>query len=225
MPQKRTYRSARGQDITGLRFGRLVVIEKTEQRCASGRLWLLRCDCGNEVRVSKCQVDAGYYQSCGCLRREMSRKHGMCGTPEYQAWADMISRCHGPKNPRFKDYGGRGIGVCDRWRSSFEAFYAELGPKPPGALLDRIDNDKGYEPGNCRWVTSKESAQNRRTTRFLSFGGETLSVAAWADRLGINQSALRSRLRLGWTTEEALATKPKRGNRIASVRARKEGGR
>lgn len=200
-----------GKDLTGLRFGRLVVIGKTSERSPSGLKWLLRCDCGNEIRVTSCNLNAGYYQSCGCYRREFARKHGMTGTPEYQAWADMINRCLNPKNPRYKDYGGRGITVCDRWRSSFDAFYEAVGPRPAGHLLDRIDNEGCYEPGNVRWVPSKVSARNRRTNHLVEWRGEMLTVTEWAERFDMNPTTLFHRLRRGIRMEEATIKPAGRG--------------
>lgn len=119
----------------------------------------------------------------------------------------MKSRCFNPNNIRFHRYGERGITVCDRWMS-FESFYADMGDCPPGMTLDRIDNDGNYEPGNCRWATVREQSQKTSRIRFLTFNGETLSLAEWARRLGIRANTLTMRLNTyGWPLEKALTKK------------------
>lgn len=128
----------------------------------------------------------------------------MSETPIYNAWRHMINRCENPNDNRFAYYGGRGIKVCERWRSSFENFLEDMGERPPNRSLDRIDNDRGYEPGNCRWATRKEQARNKRTTRFIVFRGERRPLVEWAEILGIPAYSIWNRIRLGWTDEEAL---------------------
>lgn len=128
----------------------------------------------------------------------------MFGTPTYSSWADMVQRCTNPKRKRYADYGGRGIQVCDRWRK-FENFLADMGPRPEGMELDRIENDGNYEPGNCRWSTPTTQSNNRRSNRLLSFNGETLTVADWARRTGISAPAIAKRLKRGWSIEKALS--------------------
>lgn len=112
----------------------------------------------------------------------------------YRCWIDMKARCYNPKSQRFYTHGGRGITVCDRWKDSYENFVLDMGIKPEGYTLDRIDNDKGYEPGNCRWATPKEQANNRRTNIFVEFDGQILTVKQWSEALGISFSALMKRL-------------------------------
>lgn len=122
----------------------------------------------------------------------------------------MIERCDRPANKRFHRYGGRGITVCERWRESFENFLADMGRRPPGTTIDRIDNDGNYEPGNCRWATRREQRLNSSQNHFLSFRGETLPLCVWAERLGLPTYVIRARLnRLGWSVEDAL-TQPTR---------------
>lgn len=184
-------------------FGRWTVLGKL-----SGRVVLCRCSCGTKRIVNVSTLRRGKSRSCGCYRREWStlnRTHGMSGTPTYQAWRHMINRCENPNDEHFDHYGGRGIKVCDRWRSSFEAFFEDMRARPPDRYsLDRIDNDRGYEPGNCRWATRKEQARNKRTTRFLEFRGERRPLVEWAEILGIPAYSIWNRIRLGWTDEEAL---------------------
>jgi hypothetical protein len=137
--------------------------------------------------------------------------HGACAGPKrsplYDLWNAMIQRCHNPRDARFELYGARGIVVCERWRVSFAAFLEDLGPRPsPGHSLERIDNEKGYESGNVRWATTKEQARNKRSNRFLTLNGVSLTIAEWAESAGMTRHQLGARLRSGWSLEEALAT-------------------
>ena len=131
--------------------------------------------------------------------------------PEYVAWRNARSRCHNPLNNRYEHYGARGITMCVEWRSSFIAFLEEMGRRPsPNHTLERINNDIGYQPGNCKWATRSEQARNRSTNRFLSINGETKPTACWSDEFGITQSLIHSRLKRGWSEEAAVLT-PVRG--------------
>jgi hypothetical protein len=157
-------------EMTGRRFGRLVVLRKTEARASGGQVkWECLCDCGRSHIATGSTLRRGLVKSCGCGRFDVgaaTATHRLSHSPEYAALANAIDRCHNQRNHAFADYGGRGITVCDRWRDSFEAFLADVGPRPPGRLsLDRIDNSRGYEPGNCRWATSKQQNNNRRPPR------------------------------------------------------------
>jgi hypothetical protein len=163
-------------DILGKRFGRIVVIEKTAKRSQESIVWKCRCDCGKETFVSTGNLRSGNTVSCGCFRREKTKlsfqKHGCTAndrvTKEYRTWDAMKERCYNPKCKQFKNYGGRGIKVCDEWLHSFENFLAYLKankmyPKPVGMSIDRIDNDGNYEPGNIRWATQSQQNCNQRS--------------------------------------------------------------
>jgi hypothetical protein len=129
-------------------------------------------------------------------------------SPEYWSWVNMKARCSNPRATQFKDYGGRGITVCARWASSFEAFLADVGPKPgPGFTIDRIDNAGHYEPGNVRWADEATQKRNSRRNRFIEFAGERLCITDWAARLGIDFDTLDRRIKRGWPIEKALTTR------------------
>lgn len=130
---------------------------------------------------------------------------GLRATRAYTSWDGMIQRCFNPNNKRFKGYGGRGITVCERWRK-FHDFYADMGERPSGLSIDRINNDGDYEPGNCRWATPKQQQNNLRTNAFIEFRGERLRKHEWARRMGISIGALFFRLQHGWSIERALTT-------------------
>ena len=158
----------RAVDLTGQRFGRLLVAGRAGVS-AGKSMWDCLCDCGKSVVVRGTHMQGGRVRSCGCLRNEVSgaryRTHGMSKTRTYRIWRDMLNRCHYEKYPERHLYGGRGIVVCPLWRGSFDAFLADMGVAPLWGSIDRIDVDGNYEPSNCRWATAKEQANNRRTGR------------------------------------------------------------
>lgn len=135
-----------------------------------------------------------------------SRKHGMSQHPLWSVWRGMKERCLDENNKRFSDYGGRGIKICQRWLDSFQAFVEDMGDRPAGHQLDRIDNDGNYEPGNCKWSTRSEQMLNRRNNHILEYRGERLTVSQWSEKLGMTFTALATRIRRGWTVEEAIET-------------------
>lgn len=197
------YRLRRYVHVDGQRFGRLVVL-----RFVPGGKRECRCDCGEIAIVPFRRLRNGETQSCGCLNRERSaaahRTHGMCRTPEYNAWASMRQRCYDPSCVTYPHYGGRGIVVCERWLL-FENFFADMGPRPSRRhSLDRKDVNGNYEPANCRWATRIEQARNRRNNTFVTFCGRTQSISAWAEELSISQYMIAKRLRRGWPPERAL---------------------
>ena len=211
-------------DLTGARFGKLVVSGYVGASERGQALWKCACDCGGEKIAAADNLKRGRTQSCGCLARAQreaaarTRCHDFSKAAkprEHSAWSGMLRRCYSEKHPSFIRYGARGIGVCDRWRESFARFYADMGDAPTGGWLDRINNDRDYSPDNCRWATAKEQANNRRNNRLLTFNGETMNVQQWSDRLGWSKSIIASRLHYGWSVERILTEAPRKRHRAA----------
>ena len=175
--------------VAGFRYERLTLIDTLIH---NGRTkWRCQCDCGNEVFARAKDILRLGYRSCGCFRNAHLKTHGMSSSREYSTWQAMLSRCHNQRNRKFKDYGGRGIAVCQTWRNSFEAFFTDLGLAPYGLTLDRVDPNKGYFKENCRWASLEQQANNRRSTR--RFQGKT--VREWSNELNVPYETMKKRLR------------------------------
>lgn len=201
------------KDLTGQRFGRLVVVQL--DKIDGINYWLCICDCGKSNTVYSSNLIRGATNSCGCYRSEWARAvktiHGQASggrsTPEYETWVRMRGRCYNPSDKNYFRYGGRGITVCDRWRNSFENFYADVGTRPsPQHSLDRYpDNNGNYEPGNVRWALQVDQCNNRRSNRVIEFRGERKTITQWSRQLGHRAATVRARIvRHGWSVEKAL---------------------
>jgi hypothetical protein len=149
-------------DLTGMIFGRLTALRVVGKK--HGRyLWECQCTCGGTLETISSSLLRGSTTTCGCrLKEGVHTTHGLRKSSEYGSWASMKQRCTNPMNKSYKDYGGRGIKICDRWLHSFENFYADMGPRPPGLMLEREKNDEGYNPDNCSWATRDAQNGNRR---------------------------------------------------------------
>ena len=201
----------------GDRYGRLVIAREVESRLLPSGKFHRRveceCDCGAAGEYALYRVRSGSTKSCGCLAREMAAErfggrvtHGFTGTARYAVWMGMKARCYNPKSSAYENYGGRGIGICDRWLKSFPAFLEDMGERPSSDhSIDRIDNDGDYEPGNCRWATRTEQSRNMRSNVMVEHDGETLCLAEWAERYGVGPEQLNYRLKTGWSFEEAVS--------------------
>lgn len=200
-------------DISGNRYGRLLVLARSGTRRGQ-ILWACSCDCGAKVDVVSLHLRDGRTQSCGCLAREKAAAtatiHGGHGSKEHSIWMGMNRRCGSPGCKSFKNYGARGITVCDSWRDSFPNFLRDMGHCPPGMSLDRKRNNEGYSPSNCRWATPKQQSRNTRRSVLLTAFGETKSMADWIedDRCKCPVSALPQRIRAGWAHADAISTPP-----------------
>lgn len=208
------------KDLVGQRFGRLMVLYDTGERRNGKVVWHCQCDCGNELGIRSGDLVSAHTTSCGCYRRqrtvEVHTVHGMTRGkkfhPIYQAWRRMLQRCENPSDEDYKNYGFRGIKVCDEWHK-FIPFcdWALASGWQKELQLDRINNNGNYEPGNCHWATPQENNRNRRNNRMITFAGKTQCLAAWADETGIEYQALWARIsRYCWPIERTLTEPVKR---------------
>lgn len=177
---------------------------------AHNRHWVSEylCECGVIKEIRDLNVKQGITSSCGCLKKEQNKEpktHGKTGTRAHSIWMKMLDRCRNPNTIHYARYGGRGIQVCERW-NRFENFLFDMGNPTEQQTLERINNDGNYEPSNCRWATRKEQANNRSNNKLLTLNGESKTVSQWAEQLGMKPQVLDSRLKRGWTVEEALQT-------------------
>lgn len=173
------------------------------------RMWYgdFKCECGKIFETSIYKVESGHTKSCGCYQKkkisESRATHRMSETKIFRIWNSMIQRCTNSNDKNYKNYGKRGIKVCERWLK-FENFYEDMGEPEEGMSLDRTDNDGNYCPENCKWSTRKEQQRNQRTNKYLTINGETKILAEWAEISGTKYNTIQSRLRYGWTSEESV---------------------
>lgn len=199
----------KARDLSGDTYEQLTIVCRANtEPLSKNSLWLAICSCGKYRVVRYHAWKMKRVTNCGCIKSNKRlasiTKHGQSRTKTFQVWADMRSRCSNPNNKHYKDYGERGITVCDAW-SDFSNFISDMGPAPQGRSLDRINNEKGYGPENCRWATPKEQGRNRRTNKQVTIFGKTQCVKAWAEDLGISYPRLRYRLSAGYPPELAIS--------------------
>jgi hypothetical protein len=200
-------------DRTGHRYGRLEVLERdlTAGPANFGvRVrWRCRCDCGSVLSVTGHELASGDTRSCGCYRDErigrQNRTHALSKTPTYLSWQAAKSRCYNPKTVNYPSYGGAGITVCDRWRDSFENFLSDMGKRPKGCTLDRIDPCGHYEPSNCRWATPKEQTATTSRLRYYNWRGRQMLINEIAETEGIPRTSLAKALRREPNVKKAVA--------------------
>lgn len=209
-------------DLTGQRFGKLVVKERADNykyySKSHGRVlqyaqFLCECDCGGNSIYMAQDLKKGKVGSCGCILEESGNfkfKHGKSYDQLYYIFTSMIERCYSPSCKSYQNYGGRGITVCDRWlKGGVMTFIEDMGERPKGYSVERLDNDKGYSPENCLWKSNRVQANNKRGTTLVTYQDITLSMSEWAHLLNLPYSALKGRLNRKWTPEEALNTPQK----------------
>lgn len=210
-------------DLTDKKFNRLTVIERKGNDIFGHLRWLCRCDCGKEKIIVGSHMVRGKTKSCGCLNKEKlvarSLKHGHNRREKvsqvYSIWANLIQRCTNRNNQDYLNYGGRGITVCEKWLESFENFLEDMGQPPTKQhQIDRIDNNKGYDKNNCRWVTRKQQSQNRRSNHFLTHNGKTQTTMEWSRETGITYGTLLARInRHNWDIDRALTAPTRKKGR------------
>lgn len=206
-------------ELSGEKFGKLLVLKRVESDRLGKSQWLCKCDCGNEHITTGSRLAHNKVKSCGCIQKEVARskktKHGLSSHKLYSIRKEMISRTTNPKNKRYEKYGGRGIKVCDEWldkESGLINFYnwsMKNGYKE-GLSIDRINNDGDYKPSNCRWTTNDTQANNKTTSKYVTYNGKTQTIKEWSDELGYSRSLIADRLRLGWDVEKTLTTPPRK---------------
>lgn len=202
------------KDISGMRFGSLVVMKFVGTysiRHSHEAMWKCLCDCGKTTVASGKLMRNGNTRSCGCaIARKAAERlttHGMSRSDEYIIWRNMKERCYNEKNTGYKNYGARGIKMCQEWENSFLSFYKDMGDRPSKKhSIERLDGDADYTKENCVWALPQQQARNKRTNHWLSLHNETLCLAEWCERTGLPEALIRKRLSRGWTVERALTT-------------------
>lgn len=198
-------------DLTGNIYGKLIVTNFAYRK-RSGKnykyYWVCQCDCGGICTVESNNLKSGITKSCGCYREDFRKKHSLSRTRIYRTWRNIKNRCKNLNGKDFNRYGGRGIDICNEWLN-FDIFYdwAMANGYKENLTIDRIDNNKGYEPSNCRWATMEEQSQNTSKVISITYNNETHSLSKWARITGISRHTLYTRYKKGWDIEKMLTTK------------------
>ncbi len=198
------------KSIVGCKFGRLVVVRRVYPNHRDQIAWLCKCSCGKYIRSTSYFLRAGIVKSCGCFRRDFprltKRTHGMTNTPTYGSWSKAKSRIFNKSDPKYSEYGGRGLKFSKRWLK-FEVFLQDMGVRPPNTSIDRINNNRGYFPDNCRWASIDQQSSNKSNNMYYLIAGENLIARDWCKRFNVsNQKLVEQRLRAGWSIKKALFT-------------------
>lgn len=200
-------------DLTGKSFGRLIVIKRSYLMRSVKPLWECLCQCGKTTFVRGSDLKNGKTRSCGCLKDELVSirfsKHKRKFTTEYNIWRTIKDRCLNPNNKSYKNYGGRGITICSEWKDSFETFYSDMGDRPKGFQIDRINNNEGYFADNCKWLSPSENCRNKRNNSYVLVNGFLITKAEASERAVVSDGVFRRRLDLGWDIDRALNTQLK----------------
>ena len=196
------------KDISGNKYGKWKVISYNCIKYGQTKFWNCVCDCGVEKIVNGDSLKKGLSKSCGCSGKDWARKRSvrLDQTTEYYIWAGAKQRCTNPRSTMYKHYGARGIVMCDRWLNSFDNFLADMGKRPEGKSLDRIDNNGPYSPENCQWSTNTEQKRNTRGNTMVSYKGKTQCASAWAEELSIPYKLFVDRLKVGWDIDKIIST-------------------
>ena len=196
-------------NMIGQKYAKLTVLSQVGVNKSGEKMYECLCECGNIKVIRGNSIRRGLTTSCGCYRSQYisnkNKSHEQCDNPTYKSWTAMKSRCLNPNTVAYQNYGGRGIKICDEWMD-FNNFLRDMGDKPKGKTLDRIDVNGNYEPSNCRWASVKEQNRNTRQNVMITYNGETLCMKEWAERLSISYPTLQSRIRSGWDAKKALET-------------------
>lgn len=196
-------------DLTGKRFGRLTVIEATKNSQGE-KVWKCQCDCGNISFLKTRELNSGNTKSCGCLQKEKAReiktKHGFHGERLYRIWCNMKSRCSNPNTPAYKNYGGRGISVCEEWKSSYVSFreWCMNNGYNEELTLERKDVNKGYEPDNCTFISKRDQPKNTRRCHFVMYKGEIKTLTEWSRKLNFGRKNFRNKRNMFASDEETI---------------------
>lgn len=206
----------KAKDLTGMDFGNLTVLKKIGRKNGNN-LWLCKCKCGNEVECYQYNLERGTSTSCGCLRSFYAKKtrkcHGESTGTLYKKWGSIKTRCYNKNTPSYKNYGGRGIKMCDEWLEfwNFREWAYKNGYSEE-LTLERIDVNGNYSPENCKWIPMEEQANNKRNSCFIEYGGKKQTLSQWSRELGVGKEVLSYRYHAGWSPEECLFGKATKGN-------------
>ena len=203
------------KDLTGQKINKLTIIKRVANSKWNETRWLCNCECGNQTILTYGKIAYGRTKSCGCYLKEatsnLNKKHGLRNHRLYNILANMKQRCYNENSKAYKNYGGRGIKICDEWLAKEDGFmnfynWAINNGYNGDLSIDRIDNDGNYEPQNCRWVNNSIQSNNRRNNHKLTFNGDTLNISEWAEKYNLTISAIIHRLDRGWSIEKTLTT-------------------